>query len=111
MFLSIRLQFREGCSLLLNPCLSKASWPLDAGGHAVAVTYRLHKRSAGQGNVASLLAMGDAYFYGQGVEQHWGRAAAIYYEVKLPSQVFSRSYHFAQGMPWPLSFARKCLSP
>jgi len=45
------------------------------------VTFRLHKRSAAQGNVASLLAMGDAHFYGNGVERDWGRAAAIYYEV------------------------------
>jgi len=37
--------------------------------------------------VASLLAMGDAYFYGSGVELDWGRASAIYYEVRrsLPS--------------------------
>jgi TPR repeat protein len=45
------------------------------------VTFKLHKRSAAQGNVASLLAMGDAYFYGSGVELDSRRAASIYYEV------------------------------
>eukprot|EP00967_Tisochrysis_lutea_P086925 scaffold122787_cov25-Tisochrysis_lutea.AAC.1 len=52
-----------------------------AGGLMPNVTFRLHKRSAAQGNVASLLAMGDAYFYGSGVELDWRRASAIYYEV------------------------------
>lgn len=32
--------------------------------------------------MASLMMMGDAYFYGDGVPQDWGRAAAIYYEVR-----------------------------
>lgn len=41
----------------------------------------LYQRSAAQGNVASLLALGDAHFYGKGTDQDWSRASAIYYEV------------------------------
>jgi SEL1 protein len=41
----------------------------------------LYRHSADQGNVASLLALGDAYLAGEGVEQDWVRSAAVYYEV------------------------------
>ncbi|KAF5835282.1 hypothetical protein DUNSADRAFT_7607 [Dunaliella salina] len=66
--------------------MANAAWLMargyaQAGGLMPNVTFRLHKRSAAQGNVASLLAMGDAYFYGSGVELDWRRASAIYYEV------------------------------
>jgi TPR repeat protein len=46
------------------------------------VTFELFQRSAELGNVASLLSMADAYYYGQGIPQDWARAAAIYYEVR-----------------------------
>ncbi len=51
------------------------------GGEVRNVTFQLFQRSAAQGNIASLLAMGDAYFYGRGVHQDWQKASAIYYEV------------------------------
>lgn len=68
---------------------SNAAWLLQRGyvsaggrGRGRNATFGLLQRSAEQGNVASLLSMADAYFYGDGVEQDWGRAAAIYYEVR-----------------------------
>eukprot|EP00882_Tetradesmus_deserticola_P011726 GHRQ01012405.1.p1 GENE.GHRQ01012405.1~~GHRQ01012405.1.p1 ORF type:complete len:438 (+),score=218.92 GHRQ01012405.1:79-1314(+) len=53
---------------------SNAAWMLDRGfthaGHqAASVATALFKRSAEQGNVMSLLQLGDCYYYGNGVEQ------------------------------------------
>jgi TPR repeat protein len=53
---------------------SNAAWMLDRGfahaGHqAASVATALFKRSAEQGNVMSLLQLGDCYYYGSGVEQ------------------------------------------
>ncbi len=49
---------------------SNAAWMMErayghAGPNAASVAYSLYRRSAEQGNVASLLLMGDSYFYGQ----------------------------------------------
>lgn len=67
---------------------SNAGWMLERGagqqggsGAAEALAYELARRSAGQGNVASLLLLGDAHWYGRGVAADWRRAAAIYYEA------------------------------
>jgi SEL1 protein len=56
---------------------SNAAWMLDRGfahaGHqAASVATALFKRSAEQGNVMSLLQLGDCYYYGNGVEQVGG---------------------------------------
>ncbi len=59
-----------------------------AGGLRPNVTFGLYRRSADQGNVASLLAIGDAYLAGEGVRQDWVRSAAVYYEVRLWSYVY-----------------------
>ncbi len=52
-----------------------------AGPASSALSFSLYRQSAAQGNVASLLSLGDAYFYGRGVEQDWVRSAAVYYEA------------------------------
>jgi TPR repeat protein len=55
---------------------SNAAWMLErgyghAGPHAAVVAMSLHRRSAEQGNVQSLLNLGDGYYYGTGVAQDW----------------------------------------
>ncbi len=45
------------------------------------MTFSLIRRSAEQGNVASLLMMADSYLYGAGVEQDWVRSASVYYDA------------------------------
>lgn len=57
---------------------SNAAWMLErgyghAGPNAALVAMGLHRRSAEQGNVQSLLNLGDAYYYGSGVERDWVR--------------------------------------
>jgi TPR repeat protein len=53
---------------------ANAAWMLErgyghAGPNAGVVAVSLHRRSAEQGNVQSLLLLGDCYYYGAGVEQ------------------------------------------
>jgi len=55
---------------------SNAAWMLargygHAGPNAAVVAMSLHRRSAEQGNVQSLLLLGDGYYYGSGVGQDW----------------------------------------
>lgn len=54
-----------------------------ADGRVRNVTFALYQRSAELGNVVSLIAMADAFYYADGVEQDWARSAAIYYEVRM----------------------------
>lgn len=60
-----------------RPCISAPA----AAPASSALSFSLYRQSAAQGNVASLLSLGDAYFYGRGVEQDWVRSAAVYYEA------------------------------
>lgn len=57
---------------------SNAAWMLErgyghAGWNAAVVAMSLHRRSAEQGSVQSLLLLGDGYYYGSGAEQDWVR--------------------------------------
>ena len=57
------------------------STPCLTGGWSANITFSLIRRSADQGNVASLLLMADSYLEGEGVEQDWVRSAAVYYDA------------------------------
>ena len=52
-----------------------------AGGLRPNVTFGLIRRSADQGNIASLLLMADAYLDGDGTAQDWVRSASVYYDA------------------------------
>lgn len=83
-----------------------------AGPHAATVATTLFKRSAEQGNVMSLLQLGDCYYYGNGVEQDWVRASAIYYEAykeRSPEAMFYLGFmhEFGAGVPQDLHLALK----
>ena len=41
-------------------------------------TIRAHQRAAQQGNIDSLLAIGDAHYYGRGVARDWPQAFQVY---------------------------------
>ncbi|KAL6764024.1 hypothetical protein V8C86DRAFT_2480771 [Haematococcus lacustris] len=94
---------------------SNAAWLLAkdyvrAEGQAANVTFQLLKRSAEMGNVASLLAMADAYFHGDGVNQDWARSSAIYYEAyqeRSPEAMFNLGFmhEFGAGVPQDLTLA------
>lgn len=94
---------------------SNAAWMLQRGfGHsgplAAAVATTLYRRSAEQGNVVSLLQLGDCYYYGGGVEQDWVRSSAIYYEAyKLgsPEAMFNLGFmhEFGAGVPKDMALA------
>ncbi|WIA12915.1 hypothetical protein OEZ85_006532 [Tetradesmus obliquus] len=96
---------------------SNAAWMLDRGfahaGHqAASVATALFKRSAEQGNVMSLLQLGDCYYYGSGVEQDWVRASAIYYEAykeRSAEAMFNLGYmhEYGAGVPQDLDLARR----
>ncbi|KAF6264686.1 hypothetical protein COO60DRAFT_1634287 [Scenedesmus sp. NREL 46B-D3] len=96
---------------------SNAAWMLDRGfahaGHqAASVATALFKRSAEQGNVMSLLQLGDCYYYGNGVEQDWVRASAIYYEAykeRSAEAMFNLGYmhEYGAGVPKDLDLARR----
>ena len=94
---------------------SNGAWMLDrgythAGPHAVALAAQLYRRSAEQGNVVSLLQLGDRYYYGMGVDQDWVRAAAIYYEAyqdRSAEAMFDLGFmhQFGAGVPQDLALA------
>lgn len=96
---------------------SNAAWILEksyrhTGQAAAATALLLSKRSAQQGNVQSLINMGDAYFYGAGVEQDWVRSAAIYYDAyqeRSAEAMFNLGFmhEFGAGVPKDLQLARR----
>lgn len=68
------LLYLQASELGMEVAQSNAAWMLDrgfehAGPQAASVATALFKRSAEQGNVMSLLQLGDCYYYGSGVEQ------------------------------------------
>ncbi len=111
------LQYLAAAEMGLELGQSNAAWMLDRGyGHtgpnAAAVKFGLHRRSAEQGNMASLLLMGDSFFYGDGVSQDWARASAIYYEAyqeRSAEAMFDLGFmhEFGAGVPKDLALARR----
>lgn len=96
--------FRNGWCDLASVCVCSA------GPHAAAVATTLFKRSAEQGNVMSLLQLGDCYYYGSGVEQDWVRASAIYYEAykeRSSEAMFNLGFmhEFGAGVPKDMDLA------
>ena len=45
---------------------------------AASAKVRAHQRASQQGNVVSMLAIGDGYYYGRGVERDWPMAFRVY---------------------------------
>jgi len=45
---------------------------------AASAKVRAHQRASQQGNVASMLAIGDAYYYGRGLPRDWPTAFKVY---------------------------------
>lgn len=109
------LLYLQAAELGMEVAQSNAAWMLQRGfGHsgplAAAVATTLYRRSAEQGNVVSLLQLGDCYYYGGGVEQDWVRSAAIYYEAyKLgsPEAMFNLGFmhEFGAGVPKDMALA------
>ena len=80
------LRYLAASEMGLELAQSNAAWMLErgyghAGWNAAAVGVSLLRRSAEQGNVQSLLLLGDAHYHGAGAPRDWRRAAAIYYEA------------------------------
>eukprot|EP00879_Flechtneria_rotunda_P018269 GHRR01019166.1.p1 GENE.GHRR01019166.1~~GHRR01019166.1.p1 ORF type:complete len:833 (+),score=340.80 GHRR01019166.1:350-2848(+) len=111
------LSYLQASELGMEIAQSNAAWMLDrgfayAGPHAAAVATTLFKRSAEQGNVMSLLQLGDCYYYGNGVEQDWVRAAAIYYEAykeRSAEAMFNLGFmhQYGAGVPKDHNLARR----
>lgn len=85
---------------------------LSTGPHAATVATTLLRRSAEQGNVMSLMQLGDCYYYGAGVEQDWVRAAAIYYEAykeRSSEAMFNLGFmhEYGAGVPKDLDLAQR----
>eukprot|EP00878_Enallax_costatus_P015396 GHUV01016127.1.p1 GENE.GHUV01016127.1~~GHUV01016127.1.p1 ORF type:complete len:751 (+),score=236.62 GHUV01016127.1:451-2703(+) len=109
--------YLQASELGMEIAQSNAAWMLDrgfthAGPHAATVATTLFKRSAEQGNVMSLLQLGDCYYYGNGVEQDWVRASAIYYEAykeRSPEAMFNLGFmhEFGAGVPQDMHLALK----
>lgn len=109
------LLYLQAAELGMEVAQSNAAWMLQRGfGHsgplAAAVATTMYRRSAEQGNVVSLLQLGDCYYYGGGVEQDWVRSAAIYYEAyKLgsPEAMFNLGFmhEFGAGVPKDMALA------
>mmetsp|Transcript_16053 Transcript_16053/g.40851 ORF Transcript_16053/g.40851 Transcript_16053/m.40851 type:complete len:748 (+) Transcript_16053:59-2302(+) len=58
-----------------------APWWYAANGNATgALGYalRMRQRAATQGNLAAMMAVGDAFYYGRGVTRDWAQAVAVY---------------------------------
>jgi SEL1 protein len=114
-FLQALLFYLRAAEMGMEFGQSNAAWMLDrgyahAGPHAVALAAQLYRRSAEQGNVISLLQLGDRYYYGMGVDQDWVRAAAIYYEAyqeRSPEAMFDLGFmhQFGAGVPQDLALA------
>lgn len=45
---------------------------------AALTAIRAHQRASQQGNVDSILAIGDAFYYGRGVSRDWPTAFQVY---------------------------------
>lgn len=43
-----------------------------------AAKIRAHQRASQQGNLGAMLAIGDAYYYGRGLNRDWSRAFKVY---------------------------------
>lgn len=98
---------------------SNAVWMLDRGygpseQHASTATtiFKLYKLSAEQGNVNSLLRLGDVHYHGKGVARDLTRAAAIYYDAyisRTPEAMFNLGFvhEFGTGVPKDLNLARR----
>ncbi|KXZ44261.1 hypothetical protein GPECTOR_70g492 [Gonium pectorale] len=110
------LSYLRAADLGLEVAQSNAAWMLERGyvpgANASSLAFSLYKQSAAQDNVHSLLCMGDAYFYGRGVEQDWIRSAAIYYEAyqeRSPEAMFNLGFmhEFGVGVPRDLHLAER----
>lgn len=114
-WLQALLLYLQASELGMEVAQSNAAWMLQRGfGHsgplAAAVATAMYRRSAEQGNVMSLLQLGDCYYYGAGVEQDWVRASAIFYEAyKLgsPEAMFNLGFmhEYGAGVPKDMSLA------
>lgn len=45
---------------------------------AASARIRAHQRAAQQGNMLSMLALGDAYYYSRGLSRDWSMAFKVY---------------------------------
>ncbi|GFR40754.1 hypothetical protein Agub_g1365, partial [Astrephomene gubernaculifera] len=111
--------YLRAAELGLEVAQSNAAWMLErgyaSGPHAAELAFSLYRQSAAQGNVHSLLALGDAHFYGRGVGQDWVRAAALYYEAyqeRSPEAMFNLGFmhEFGAGVPRDLQLAARFYS-
>lgn len=111
------LLYLQAAELGMEIGQSNAAWMLDrgyghAGPNAAIVAFNLYRRSAEQGNVQSLLVLGDSYYYGNGVAQDWVRAAAVYYEAyhqRSAEAIYNLGFmhEFGAGVPKDLSLAQR----
>eukprot|EP00798_Chlamydomonas_sp_ICE-L_P011120 gene11120-18744_t len=85
---------------------------VSAGGYLNNFTFQHTMRSAEQGNIHSLMRLGDAFLYGDGVQQDWVRSSAIYYEAyqeRSAEAMFNLGYahEFGVGVPRDFNLAAR----
>ncbi|KAG1672527.1 hypothetical protein FOA52_002836 [Chlamydomonas sp. UWO 241] len=110
-------QYLQAAEMGIEAAQSNAAFILHRGyaltrGLTPNVTFALLRRSSEQANVQSSLMVADAYMYGEGVEQDWVRASAVYYEAYLdrsPHAMWNLGYahEFGIGVPKDLAVARR----
>lgn len=88
---------------------SNAAWILDRGlikpsAFSAHVALRLHAAAALTGQAEASLALGDAYFFGNGVQRDAGRAAAHYREAVLASRETAMSAHMQARAAFSLGY-------
>ena len=100
---------------------SNAAWMLEHGlgpGHLsqnIHMALGLYKWSAEQENTNSLLAVGDIFYYGRGIEKDWNRSSGVYQLAE--KQKSSRAaynlgfmYQFGTGLPKDHHLAKRSRS-
>eukprot|EP00210_Caulerpa_lentillifera_P007515 g7181.t1 len=97
---------------------SNAAWMLEHGlapgrlSENIQLALKLYKWSAEQENTNSLLAVGDVFYYGIGLEKDWKKSSGIYQlaeKQKSSRAAFNLGfmYQYGAGLPKDLHLARR----
>lgn len=78
----------------------------------IHLALKMYKWSAEQENTNSLLAVGDVFYYGRGIEKDWTRSSGIYQlaeKQKSSRAAFNLGFmhQFGAGLPKDLHLAKR----
>eukprot|EP01026_Neomeris_dumetosa_P045979 TRINITY_DN3907_c0_g1_i7.p1 TRINITY_DN3907_c0_g1~~TRINITY_DN3907_c0_g1_i7.p1 ORF type:complete len:799 (-),score=142.80 TRINITY_DN3907_c0_g1_i7:272-2668(-) len=111
------LEYLRGSEMGIELANSNAAWMLERGlgvegSLATQLMIKLNRRAVELGNQQGLLAMGDTFFYGNGVDQDMKQAANLYRQAAEQKSVMALfnlgfMHHFGAGLPMDTHLAKR----